>query len=185
MNIVLAISTIILRLLPHFPNFTPIGAMALFGGAYLPKKYSMPFIIATLILSDYLLLYINPFSSRWINLETFYPPSALIHSTTIFVYGSVLINLIIGKLFLSNLSINRLIGVPLLSSLQFFLITNLGVWVTGMYSRGIEGLLQSYIMALPFFKFTILGDLFYVILFFGAYEIALRIQLNKQHLSLQ
>src|SRR3989344_5590041 len=116
MNIVLAISTIILRLLPHFPNFTPIGAMALFGGAYLPKKYSLPIILATLILSDYLLLYINPFSQNWINLQTIYPPSALIHSTTLFVYGSFLLNVLIGWLIAKKKIAPIIIGGSLLAS---------------------------------------------------------------------
>lgn len=174
MSVFLIISGVILRLIPHLPNFTPIGAMGLFCGAKLNKKAFL-IILATMAISDYLLLYINPFSEKFIDFTTLYPPTAFIHSTTIFVYGSLLLNILIGKIFMTYTPINRLIGMPFLASVQFFLITNFGVWVTGMYNSGVEGLLQSYIMALPFFKYTILGDFFYTAIFFGTYELAVRI----------
>lgn len=163
----------LLRLVPHLPNFAPIGAMALFGGVCLSKKYSITVVISTLLLSDYLLLYINPFSPNWINFQTLYPPTALIHSTTSFVYGSFLVNILIGWLIVKRKSVPTLIAGSLFASIQFFLITNFGVWAMGAYSRGVEGLLQSYMMGLPFFKYTIAGDLFYTALFFGGYEISL------------
>lgn len=174
MSLFLLVTGIILRLIPHLPNFTPIGALGLFYGAKFKKK-SFLVLLATMAISDYLLLYINPFSARPFDFTVLYPPTALIHTTTIFVYGSLLLNILIGKILLSHTSINRLIGVPLLASTQFFLITNFGVWATGMYSQGVEGLLQSYTMGLPFFKYTILGDFFYTMIFFGIYELALRI----------
>lgn len=172
--------SVILRLIPHLPNFAPIGAMALFGGAYLRKKNSLPIIFATLLLSDYLLLYINPFSPNWINLATIYPPSALIHSTTLFVYGSFLVNVLIGWFIAKKKSASTIAAGSLVASLQFFTVTNFGVWAMGAYSRGLDGLWQSYIMGLPFFKYTILGDLFYTAIFFTAYEIAIRTNLRTQ-----
>jgi len=61
-------------------------------------------------------------------------------------------------------------------SLLFYLTTNFAVWAfSGMYALTFEGLMLSYYMALPFFKFTLLGDLFYVSLFFGIYEFATRL----------
>lgn len=177
---IIIIIAALLRLVPHLPNFAPIGAIALFGGAYLGKKYSIPVIIATMLLSDYLLLYINPFSLTWFNFKTLYMPTALIHSTTLFVYGSFLINILIGWLIAKKKSVPTVIGGSLLASIQFFMVTNFGVWAMGAYGRGLEGLLQSYIMGLPFLKFTILGDLFYSGLFFGSYEIAARISLKAK-----
>lgn len=173
----------LLRLLPHLPNFTPIGAMAIFGGAYLSKKYSVPVLIATLLLSDYLLLYVNPFLPNWFNFKTLYPPTALIHSTTLFVYGSFLTNVFIGWLITKFKSAPTIIGGSLAASSQFFLVTNFGVWAMGAYSRGIDGLLESYIMGLPFFKYTVAGDLFYTILFFGGYEILLSFSKRFRHQS--
>lgn len=169
------IFSIIARLFPHPPNFAPVGAMALFQGAYLNKKYSIITVLAIMLISDYLLLYVNPFSSQWINLRTIYAPSALVHPTVLFVYGAFVINILIGWLIAKKKSTLAILAGPLAASLQFFLITNFGVWASGMYSRGLDGLLQSYIMGLPFFKWTILGDLIYSALFFSVYEMAVRI----------
>lgn len=169
----------LLRLAPHSPNFAPIGAMALFGGAYLPKKYSMLMVIGAMLVSDYLLLYINPFSPNWINFSKFYPPQAAFHSTMLFIYGAFSINILIGWLIVKHKNIGTVIAGSLAASIQFFLVTNFAVWAMGAYSRGIEGLMQSYTMGLPFFKYTALGDLFYTAMFFGAYELGLRFSKSK------
>lgn len=166
----------LLRLFPHPPNFAPVGAMALFGGVYLSKRYSLVTIIATLLISDYLLLYINPFSPNWFNFSTFYPPSALFHSTTIFVYASFIVNISIGWIISKHKSTLTIMSGSLFASLQFFLVTNFAVWAMGAYARGLDGLIQSYIMGLPFFKYTLLGDIYYTIAIFGVYELALYYQ---------
>ncbi|MBI2327684.1 hypothetical protein HYU92_05200 [Candidatus Curtissbacteria bacterium] len=175
MSLLLIISSILLRLLPHLPNFTPLGASALFSGANFNKKCSVIITMSALLIGDYLLLYVNPFSTKPFDFSTIYSPIALFHSTTTFVYLSFLIYSLIGIWISHKKSINRILLGSVIASLQFFLITNFGVWATGMYGRGLDGLLQSYIMGLPFFKYTILGDLFYSTLFFGAYEIARKI----------
>lgn len=171
-----------LRLIPHMPNFAPIGAMALFGGAYMKNKYTLLILFATLLVSDYLLLYINPFSSNLVNFSRFYAPWELIHSTIFFVYFSFFVNYLIGRWIAQEKSVERVLGGALIASIQFFVITNFGVWLTGMYGQGLSGLVQSYIMALPFFRGTIFGDLFYTGAFFGAYELALRLA-KKQRLA--
>ncbi|MCH8821442.1 hypothetical protein IID23_02845 [Patescibacteria group bacterium] len=163
-----------LRLVPHLPNFAPIGALALFGGAYIKNKYALLIIFGTLLVSDYLLLYINPFSSNPINFSQFHAPWELVHSTIFFVYLSFLINFLIGRWIATNKSLNRIVSGALLSSVQFFVITNFGVWLTGMYGIGLSGLIQTYIMAIPFFRGTLFGDFFYIGLFFGGYELLLR-----------
>jgi len=162
-----------LRLVPHLPNFAPIGAMALFGGAYIKNKYALLILLGILLISDYLLLYINPFSSNPVNFSQFYAPWELVHSTIFFVYLSFLINFLIGRWIATNKSLNRIVSGALLSSVQFFIITNFGVWLTGMYGNGISGLVQTYIMAIPFFRGTLFGDFFYTGLFFGSYELLL------------
>lgn len=172
--------SIIARLIPHPPNFASVGAMALFGGAYLNKKYSIIIVLAIMVISDYLLLYVNPFSSQWINLTTIYAPSALVHSTAFFVYAAFIINVLIGWILAKKKSTPAILAGSLAASLQFFLITNFGVWASGMYERGLDGLLQSYVMGLPFFKWTILGDLIYSALFFSVYEMASRINLKPK-----
>ena len=146
---------VILRLLPHPPNFAPIAAMALFGGVYINKRYALVLPLVAMFLSDVFLGF---------------------HSTMIFVYGSFILTGAIGLWLRNHKTVPYIISASLVSSFLFFLITNFGVWfVGGLYSKTFTGLLQSYTYALPFLRNTLLGDLFYTLLFFGSYELALRL----------
>jgi hypothetical protein len=158
------------RLLPHMPNFAPVTATALFCGAYLSRRQSFFALGAVLLLSDYLLLYINPYGRS--NFDQIYAPWELWHSALPYVYVSFAISAVVGWWVKSRRSSGLVIAAALFCSIQFFLITNAGVWIGGMYDRGLDGLLQSYTMALPFFRGTVLGDLFYTSAFFGAFELA-------------
>jgi uncharacterized membrane protein len=138
-----------MRFLPHPPNFAPIAAMALFGGVYLNKKYALIAPLLAMFISDIFLGF---------------------HSTIFYVYFSFILTGLIGLYLKKHKKLKNIIGGSLTASILFFLITNFGVWAQGMYARDISGLLQSYIMGLPFFRNSLLGDLFYVGLFFGSYE---------------
>lgn len=161
----------LVRLLPHIPNFAPITATALFGGTYLKKRYAILIPLAIIAISDYLLLYVNPYRYPFFDFSTIHPLSAMFHSTTLFVWGSFLISGLVGLWLRKNKNGVSIVAASMICSLQFYLITNFGVWATGMYSRGIDGLILSYIMGLPFLKWTILSDLFYTGAFFGIYEL--------------
>lgn len=168
------LSAVLLRLFPHVPNFAPVGAMALFGGVYIGRKYSIGVLLLTMFVSDYLLLYIHPFSAQVITVTHFYPLTSLVHSTTLYVYGSFLLYVLIGMWLKKHSSVENVIFASLGSSFLFFLITNFGVWAAGSYSRNISGLLESYLMGLPFLRATVFGDLFYTGVFFGGYETILQ-----------
>lgn len=172
--LMMIIGAVLLRLVPHMPNFAPITALGLFGGAYINKKFAIFVPLVAMVVSDYLLLYISPFNMS-ADFSRVYPITALFRSDTIFVWSSFLISSLIGVWLRNHKKPEFVIGASLLASLQFFLITNMGVWAVGAYSRGLDGLMQSYIMGLPFFKWTFFGDLFYTGVFFGAYELALRV----------
>lgn len=178
MTLLMIIGAIILRLIPHLPNFAPITALALFGGSNLNKRTALFFPLASLVISDYLLLYINPFSSEVFNFNHLYPITALLHSTSLYVYGSFLISGLIGIWLKTHQKPIYILIASLLATLQFFLITNYGVWAEGMYSRGPDGLIQSYLMGLPFLKWTLLGDIFYTTMFFGTFKLAKRSSLS-------
>lgn len=151
---------VILRLIPHPPNFAPIAAMALFGGAYLDKKYALIVPLLALFISDIFLGF---------------------HSTMPFVYGSFLVIGLIGMWLKRHRTITNVVLGTLLSSILFFLITNLGVWLVGnIYQKTLEGLMQAYFYAIPFFRNTLAGDFFYTGLFFGSYELFL--SLIKRHI---
>lgn len=141
---------ILSRLIPHPPNFTPITAIALFSTIHFKNKiltYLIPII--GLFISDLIL------GLSMVNL---------------FVYLSFIAITFIGFKFqkINNYSI-------LLSSTTFFIVSNFGVWILG-YPKNIEGLILCYYMALPFFVYTIMGDLFYSY----AMKYGLRYALNKK-----
>jgi hypothetical protein len=157
------------RLLPHMPNFAPVTATALFCGAYMSRRQSFVALAAVLLLSDYLLLYIKPFGGT--SFEHFYAPWQLWHSTLPFIYTSFAMSALVGWWVKSRNASGYVVAAALFCSVQFFLISNAGVWAAGMYDRGLDGLMQSYTMALPFFRGTVLGDLFYTSVFFGGFEL--------------
>lgn len=168
------IGGVLLRLTPHVANFAPISATAIFGGANLNKRFAILVPLIAMAVSDYLLLYVSPFGNPMVDFSHIQPITAMFHSTTLYVWGSFVISGLIGIWLKSHKKPSYIIAASLLASIQFFVITNFGVWAGGMYSRGLDGLMESYIMGLPFFKWTLMGDLFYTGVFFGVYELAIR-----------
>ena len=141
-----------LRLVPHPPNFTPIGAMALFSGAYLGRR-GLAFVapLAALLLSDAVLGF---------------------YSGMEFQYLSVALIVLLGWVALSHFTVLRLGVAAVTSSALFFAISNFGVWlVSGMYSHSLGGLGACYAAAIPFFQNTVAGDLFYTTLLFGGFRV--------------
>ena len=171
---------VLLRLIPHLPNFTPISATAIFGGAYLKKKYAILLPLLALAISDYLLLYINPFQTPMVNFSRIYPIWAMFHPTTLYVWGSFVISGLIGLFIRGKKKTRYIVGASLLASIQFFLITNFGVWMGGYYGMTFKGLINCYIEGLPFFQRTILGDLFYTISFFVLFELVWKISFKTK-----
>jgi hypothetical protein len=157
MNFIIAVLLILFaafsRLIPHPANFTPIAAIALFSAVYLNKKYFLIIPVAAMLLSDIFLGF---------------------HSTMIWVYGSFAVIALIGLWLKSHKSAGYIFGTTLVSSIIFFVVTNFGVWLSGFYGYSANGLVQCYVMAIPFFKNTAAGDLFYVAAMFGIYEFASR-----------
>ena len=159
------------RLVPHIPNFAPVTATALFCGVYMNRRLSLVMPALVMALSDYALLYINPYGHT--SFSHLYAPWLLWHSALPYVYLSFGISALVGWYAKSHHSGWVVVSAALICSVQFFLITNAAVWVDGMYARGIDGLWQSYAAALPFFRGTALGDLFYTCVFFGLAEFVL------------
>ena len=141
-----------LRLVPHPPNFTPIGAMALFSGAYFGRK-GLAFIapLAAMLLSDAIIGF---------------------HSGMLFIYGGVALIVLLGQVALSRVTLLRVGGAALASSVLFFVISNFGTWLlSGMYPLDASGLAACYVAAIPFFQNTLAGDLFYCALLFGGFAL--------------
>ena len=143
-----------LRLVPHPPNFTPIGAMALFSGAYLGRKGVIAFAapLGALLMSDLVLGFYRGMPT---------------------VYFSVALVVIIGWLSLQRTSPLRIGMAALASSILFFVVTNFGMWLSsGFYPHTLAGLEACFVAAIPFFQNTVAGDLFYATLLFGGWKLA-------------
>ena len=155
------------RIIPHIPNFTPIGAIALFGGAYLKNKYHAFLIpIASLWLSD---LILNNF------IFTFYSDFTWFYPGFLWQYISFTLIIILGFFLLKKINFKNVFIAAASSSILFFVITNFGVWISGsMYTLDFQGLITCYVMALPFFKGTLLGFMCYSAFLFGILEFSKR-----------
>lgn len=162
--VVMTVLAALVRLVPHPPNFSPIGGVALFGGARLCgwQAYVVPLL--AMVLTD-------PIRSR---IEGGYPAYSAL---TPIIYGSFLISVFLGRTFLRNTNNPvRIASVAFAGSLQFFLITNFFVWVDArdLYAHTFAGLTACYVAALPFFGRTVLADLFYSGVLFGVYALLSR-----------
>lgn len=152
------------RLLPHAYNFTPIGAIALFGAAYFTrKKWALIIPLAAIWMSDLLL--------NNIIYSEFYEGFTLFTSGFLYIYGSIALIVILGYYLLKKITFGRVLGGALGASVIFFIVSNFGVWISGsMYPLTLEGLITCYAAAIPFFHYTIAGNVVYSALLFGAYE---------------
>jgi hypothetical protein len=153
-GIVLAAAALCLA--PHPMNFTPIGALALFGGAYFSSKRNA---IAIPLLS---LIVGNAITG--------------FHRLIPFVYASFLVSVVIGFWLRRKRSAPRIGAATLAGAIQFFLVTNFALWASsiGSYPRTASGLAACYIAGTPLFWNTLAGDAFYAALLFGGMALAER-----------
>lgn len=149
----LIIIGILLRFIPHTANFTPVAAIALFAGVYLNKKQALivPFLL--MVLSDIFLG---------------------MHNVVIFTWGSFVLVTLLGSWAKNHKTILSMISTSVVSSVLFYLITNFGVWAMGWYPQNLKGLLDCYILGLPFLRNFSFATLLYMSVFCGAYELIAR-----------
>ena len=151
------------RVLPHPPNFSPVEAVALFGGAYFASRHWALIVpLAAMFVSDLVLAAINGgqyatwFGSGGIAL----------------VYLCVALSVVLGFGLRGKVSGARVLGYSLLGSVLFFLVTNFSVWLFGtMYAKSAAGLMAAYAAGIPFFQWTVLGTLFYSAVLFGGFAL--------------
>lgn len=140
------------RILPHPSNFTPILALALFGGAKSPSRsLAVLVVFLSMLLSDIVI------GS---------------HVTLPFVYISLFITVLIGGLLKSNPGLLPLGVATLASAVLFFIVTNFGVWMfEGLYTHNGAGLIACYIAAIPFFQHTVASSVLFVAILFGGFAL--------------
>lgn len=152
---VLILAAAFSRLIPHPMNFAPITAIALFGGMYFDRRIAPVLPLAALIISDYFLG---------------------MYSGIVWVYSAFLLVTLLGMAASRRKSVGTVAGSTLAGSVLFFLITNFGVWQSGaLYPMTMNGLTDCYLAAIPFFRNSLAGDLFYVTMLFGLYELAMKL----------
>jgi hypothetical protein len=143
----------IMRIVPHPWNLAPVGAMALFSGAVIRNRVmAFVFPLLALLAGDFFVGF---------------------HILMPVVYGSFLISTALGFWLRGRQSAVRLGGVVLLGAIQFFLITNFGVWAyLNSYPKTFAGLMACYVAGVPFFWNTLAGDICYSALLFGGLYLA-------------
>ncbi len=129
------------RLIPHWPNFTPVVAVALMGGAMFSDRLrSLVVPIAAMILSDLALGFIM--GSEY-----------ALHSAQPWVYGSVIGISLLGHALRGWRPSALVVGGGTISAIAFFLVTNFAVWLGGgMYPMSAEGLIACYAAGLAFYR---------------------------------
>jgi len=140
------------RLIPHPPNFTPIAAIALFGGAqFSSKRAAFVVPLAGLFLSDLVFGF---------------------YGITPVVYGSFALTVCLG-FWVRHRSMQRIAFAALASAILFFVLTNFGVWaIDNLYPKTMAGLADCYVAAIPVHRYMLLGNLLYSALLFGGFALA-------------
>jgi hypothetical protein len=163
----LTVLGVVSRLVPHPWNFSAVGSASLFSGARLSgwQAYLIP--VAIMAITDPILNAVNHV--------------ALFSYMQLFIYGSFLLSVGIGRRLWSTESMPRIALASLLSSTQFFLISNFGVWIgSAQFAHTAPGLAACYAVAIPFFAYTVFGDLFFAGVIFGLHAWLSRTQLAHQ-----
>jgi len=142
------------RLIEHPWNFTPILAVGIFSGFYFKNFIlSLFIVILSMFIGDLFLGF---------------------HSTMFFTYISLAVAVVIG-LFIKHFKFTEILFSGLASSVCFFIITNFGAWLTlEMYEKNFTGLLQSYVLAIPFFHNTLISTFLYLIVLKLIFDLAIK-----------
>lgn len=153
---------VVFRIIPHWPNFTPVGAIALLSGALISGRilaFAIPFL--AIVISDLLTVLL-------INYQYTTPVEYFSNLSLIFLYLAYAIMVLIG-MGISNKLKWPVIGIASLSTATiFFLLSNFGYWLTSSLPKTLSGLGAAYVSGLPFYLNNLLGDLFYTFVMFGS-----------------
>ena len=151
MAIGLVIAGVTLRLMPHMDNFAPVGAIALFAGAILGLRYALWMPLSIMVVSDLIIG---------------------LHPTIWFTWGGFLLVALFGTLLCNTRNRWRIPLGAAGSAVIFYMVSNFGVWLEGwLYPPTVQGLVDAYIMALPFLRASFIGDLAFATLLFGLYAL--------------
>lgn len=157
--------------LQHLPNVAPVAALALFAGYYFRSSavaFAVP--ISVMLISDRIIGgYEGP--------VMFAVYAAL--SLPVAFRWLVRNNVSFGSLGSTIKSAVTVTGCGLVGSLMFFVFTNLAVWgFSDLYSMNVAGLISCFTQALPFFRYTVMGDVCFATAIFGSYALVTQLALS-------
>ena len=169
--VVLIFAGVLIRLaFEHLPNFAPVAALAMFSGYYFRRwtvALCVPFAVMTI--SDW---FIGGYHA--VMMVTVYAMLA----APVCLRGILRSRLrLVPTHWRSTLTtVAGLLACSLASSLMFFAVTNVGSWwFSGIYEPTWGGLVRCYVQALPFFRYTLVGDMAFAVVLFGGYAFVLRL----------
>lgn len=144
------------RMVSHAPNFTPIAATALFAAFLFKSRVAFIVPLSAMLISDFFIGFY-----QW--------------QIMLVVYAALVVPTLLGLMLRKRLTTTRVAGCAVGSSVVFFLSTNFAVWAfSGMYPISTAGLTSCYLAALPFFRYSLTGDLVWSAAMFGGYLLANR-----------
>ena len=157
------------KILTPIANLTPIGAMAMFGGHYFKSKWKSYFFpLLTLFISDVVMS------------QTIYSTysNGLLYQGWYWVYAAFAIMVLIGK-YIKEVSFKNIVIASIAAALAHWVITDFGVWLAGgidistakPFTKDIHGFVQCYVLAIPYIKNMLIGNLLYGTILFGGYEL--------------
>lgn len=155
--------------LTPWTNFSPIGAMGLFGGAYFTSKWkAVAFPILTLLVTDLI-----------INLFVFDGKYGVMYSGWFVIYGIFTLIVFYGKWMLQKVSVKNVVIASVVAALSHWLIADFTVWIGGgtdlrtmtPLTKNWAGLVQCYAQGFPFMKNFLMGTLVYNGILFGGFKL--------------
>jgi len=143
-------------------NFSPIGAMALFGGAYFNRNWkAFAFPISILFISDFI-LHQTVFKAY---------SNGFLYSGWYWVYGAFMVMTITGRWIMKTIIVNRFLISTLVCVFIHWVVTDLGVWIgSKTYTQDFSGFMACLINAIPFEWRFLIGTLVYGFILFGLFE---------------
>ena len=160
------------RVLPHPYNFTPLIAVTL---------------LSSFAISNRMLALVVPLMGFWLSdlfmnnvvYAGYYSNFTIFNSGMIWTYGAIILVGLMGSSFINKISSGKVVLASLSGSTIFYIISNFGVWaLSPMYAKSAAGLIQCYSLALPFYGTSLIGDLLYSSLLFGAYQLVFSKNIN-------
>jgi len=160
-SILLVLIAVVSRLVSHEWNFTAMGAVAVIAGFLITSRpLALATVLSSLLISDYFIQF---------------------HNTMIAVYTGYALMALIGIFMASNIKFSKIVATSFISSVVFFVVSNLGVWFEGqLYPQTFPGLVNCFEMAVPFFRNEMLSTMILApVLFYSFTAVAKTVSAEK------